>query len=311
MDSQPGPQLVLLKQTSSSEEKYTKNGIIQTALVVIKNTPFTLQVGLRNNILFNQILDFNNLTLDARLVYDTDGTEKEVDFVKVKPLEVKTLISERGETASVESKIKVLTSQHEDMFFRIKLIALDPRTGQQFRPSFHVLSQPIKVISKPEQLKKKAPPAKKRTLNDVLVETITRLEQQQQEQAKQLGKLLEISRSDQNNISNQASSLFQASKGDKADDFDSIFKRLLLAYTDLPAEDRPVKLRKIARGLSMEDTERLSELVDIFSVEGLGREIGSEFGGGGEDVCVCKNCHYKQEITKLDDFYKDFLTTIN
>src|SRR5689334_4867362 len=47
----------------------------------------------------------------------------------------------------------------------------------------------IKVISKPEQLKKR-PPSKKRTLNDMLVETITRIEKRQEEQQALIEKVL-------------------------------------------------------------------------------------------------------------------------
>lgn len=247
------PQLVLLKQTSSSEEKYTRNGIISTASVVIKNTPFTIQIGITRNVLNDRVLDFNSLTLDWKLVYDTDGPEKYVDFVRSKPLEVKAHTSDRGDTWSCEAKIKVLTSQHEDLFFRIKFIALDPTTGKEFQPPFSLLSGPIKVISKPEQLKRSSIPAskpavpadKKRTLQDLLVESVHRLEQAQQEQTRTLQLLLERGAG---NVP-PTSFLFSdpteyGSKKQKekdSDEFEGLFARAVQAYRDIPVEHRPQK----------------------------------------------------------------------
>ncbi len=90
----------------------------------------------------------------------------------------------------MEVKIKTLTSQHEDCFFVAKIIALDPHTGKEFMPSICAYSEPIKVISKPEQLKKRKT-TKKRTLTDMLVETINRIERTQSEQSKMINQLLE------------------------------------------------------------------------------------------------------------------------
>src|SRR4051812_13140864 len=79
------PQLVILRQNSLTVEKFSKNGIQRAVHVVVKNQPFLIQVGILNN---NNILDFSKAPVEARLLYDCDNL-KEVDFVKLKPLEYK------------------------------------------------------------------------------------------------------------------------------------------------------------------------------------------------------------------------------
>jgi len=159
MAQHPGhsPILRVTQHNTPSDEKFTRNGIVRTVYVVIKNTPFQINLSLMNNLIFNQLVDLNHFTLDVRLIYETDNTssEKEVDFVKVKPVEFKQTNNERADQTVLEARIKVLTSQHEDMFFRAKIVALDPKTGREFNPSIFCYSDPIKVISKPEQIKKK------------------------------------------------------------------------------------------------------------------------------------------------------------
>lgn len=75
------------------------------------------------------------------------------------------------------------------MFFRIKVRALEPKTKREFNPPLEVISAPIKVISKPKQLKKRKT-TKRRSLNDMLVETVQRIESQQQAQQECLEELL-------------------------------------------------------------------------------------------------------------------------
>jgi len=75
------------------------------------------------------------------------------------------------------------------MFFRIKVRALEPKTKREFNPPLEVISAPIKVISKPKQLKKRKT-TKRRSLNDMLVETVQRIESQQQTQQEALEQLV-------------------------------------------------------------------------------------------------------------------------
>lgn len=106
------------------------------------------------------------------------------------------------------------------MFFKVKIQGQDPVTKQDV-PNLKVITAPIKVISKPEQLKKRQPapipvpsvgvapvanlavpinpiPAnaannnsKKRTVNDLVIEAVTRIEKQQYEQSNILERIMQ------------------------------------------------------------------------------------------------------------------------
>lgn len=59
--------------------------------VVVKNTPFTINV-----VVMDKSINFNQFSADVQLVYDCP-TLKEVDFVKLKPMEFKLKPSEEGD----------------------------------------------------------------------------------------------------------------------------------------------------------------------------------------------------------------------
>jgi hypothetical protein len=199
------PPMKLLKQTSSSQERISINGLQKSVHVVVKNAPFMVQIALTNHNFHNQVIDLNEFTFDATLLYDSDGpTEKLVDFVKIKPVDHKPTVNETGDQVSIELRIKVLTSQHENSFFRVKISLLDPNTGMPFQPPLVCYTDPVKVISKPEQVKKKPAASstnvtatnnvsKKRSVNDLLLETIARIEEQQREHQQMIEKLLHAS----------------------------------------------------------------------------------------------------------------------
>jgi len=144
------PQLYLVNQTSLLDEKYSKNGIQKNLHVVVKNTPFTFNLSLGG---ISEQVNFHRFQLEAILLYDFDEP-KEVDFVRLKPLEYRSQANDSGDTCSVEMRIKVLSSQLEDMFFRIRFTAYDSVTRSS-SPTLVVYSEPIKVISKPDQIVKK------------------------------------------------------------------------------------------------------------------------------------------------------------
>jgi hypothetical protein len=76
-----------------------------------------------------------------------DRAEKEVDYVENKPFQFKVNVVNGGRQVDIEVRLKVLSSQHEDMFFVVKFMALDPLTKREVSPYLVVHSLPIKVIS--------------------------------------------------------------------------------------------------------------------------------------------------------------------
>jgi len=329
------PVISLVKQTSPTKENVSVKGVTKSVHVVIKNTPFVVQLGLSCQGAFTQVMDFNHLALDVRLVYDTTA-HKEVDYVKTKPLLFKSSVNERADQISLECKIRVLTSQHEDMFFRVKVRALDPRTQQDFSPPLEMFSDPIKVISKPEQLKKRPAP-KKRTMNDVLMEQISRITSQLDQQQKMLTELsderatkkqrliCDVDENDENELlciddqpfskkkllASETSKMSKDESGLKSTDFVNTFTEFLGAYNSMPSEEKATTVRKLIRTSSARDTERLSELIDLFASEGLQKQIGnavfpnpmrenSEPSSPSGFGCSCSNCPYRLELEQIE-----------
>jgi hypothetical protein len=304
----PNSSLVtILKQTSPFEERVTRNGIQRDIHVVIKNSPFVVQIGVARNC----EIDLNHIAFDCSLLYDTEG-EKGVDFVKLKPIEYKCVPNESGDQVSVELRIKVLTSQHEDMFFKVKIQGQDPVTKQDV-PNLKVITAPIKVISKPEQLKKRQPapipipnmtnPAtplampitgnivaaatpnnKKRTVNDLVVEAVTRIEKQQYEQSSVLERIMSFLAVPKQEGLNAPNSSWEflpplskiPRKDVDGDSFESCFAQLLKSFQAIDPNHRAEKVRRVARGLSLVENEALAEFVDMLMTEGLGIEAGRE-----------------------------------
>eukprot|EP00008_Paramoeba_atlantica_P003614 CAMPEP_0201487136 /NCGR_PEP_ID=MMETSP0151_2-20130828/11134_1 /ASSEMBLY_ACC=CAM_ASM_000257 /TAXON_ID=200890 /ORGANISM="Paramoeba atlantica, Strain 621/1 / CCAP 1560/9" /LENGTH=323 /DNA_ID=CAMNT_0047872113 /DNA_START=246 /DNA_END=1217 /DNA_ORIENTATION=- len=125
-------------------------------------------------------MSFHQIGIDAELLYDSEEM-KPVDFVRVRPMEVKTRFTKDSSEAVVVSTIRVLSSQHEDMFFRISYTCLNRETGKEI-PGLSLISPPVKVISKPEQLNKpKERQKRKRPLNQEIVDQLQRIEQHQME----------------------------------------------------------------------------------------------------------------------------------
>jgi len=321
------PQLIIVGQKSHSEEVISKNGIQKTVYIVVKNSPFHLQLALANPNTCK--IDFNQIAFDAHLIYDCEG-DKEVDFVKVKPMEFKSTPSETGQLLETELRIKVLTSQHEDMLFKIRIVGSNPITHEEI-PGLSVMSSPIKVISKPEQLKKKQP-NKKRTLTDMLVETISRIEKKQEDQQKVIERLLQqqteqvlaaVEKKQKvepafgwEELSINTPQQQQHQKAEKtAPEFDDAFSSLIKAYNSMKPEEKPETIRKIIRNSSTRDTERLSELMDLFWTEGLQRELGGRHNrerpivNTSVDSCNCTDCPHKIELERIDEFYKEFLSS--
>eukprot|EP00276_Gloeochaete_wittrockiana_P025000 CAMPEP_0184369098 /NCGR_PEP_ID=MMETSP1089-20130417/162053_1 /TAXON_ID=38269 ORGANISM="Gloeochaete wittrockiana, Strain SAG46.84" /NCGR_SAMPLE_ID=MMETSP1089 /ASSEMBLY_ACC=CAM_ASM_000445 /LENGTH=422 /DNA_ID=CAMNT_0026711499 /DNA_START=168 /DNA_END=1438 /DNA_ORIENTATION=- len=147
-------QLVIRTHTSLQTDKYTENGKQKSLHYVIKNTQFKLELALL-----------------------------EVAKLKSKPFEYKGSLSETdGNIFVFDITIAVLSSQHEDMNFRLKVSSFDETTNKAI-PHLQVLSEPIQVISKPEVLqKKKEPKKKKHTWNDRVTDTLVQIQDQIKQQ---------------------------------------------------------------------------------------------------------------------------------
>ncbi len=92
--------------------------------VVSKNLPFLIELG-------STTINFQKARISARLHYDHVGDDqpKEVDYVKQPPMTYKTFVNDVGSRATVEIRILVLSSQHEDSNFVVKISVVDGNTN--------------------------------------------------------------------------------------------------------------------------------------------------------------------------------------
>jgi hypothetical protein len=309
--------LEVTKQTSLAEEKFAKNGVQKNVHVVVKNTGFSVTLALAPSHIPE--LDFRRLSIDSTLLYDSDE-EKAVDFVRLKPIEFKARPNETGDECTVELRIKVLTSQLEDMFFRIRFRALDSLT-KAYIPHLVTYSEPIKVISKPDQIKKKPHKTKKRNISEMVVDSLQRIEDSQNEHYRMLSQLHNKLQRTSTEISTQIAARPHPSSSHhhlQPDDFEHAFSGFMTAFNGLPADERPTKIRKLIRSTSSREIDQLTEMLDMFWAEGLQKQLRIQqqqqsdaemAAGAARAVCDLDECPHKKELARIDEFYKEFLST--
>jgi len=208
---------------------------------------------------------FSNSILDCALLYDVDSL-KEVEAPNVKPLEWVCKPSANGTQAIVEFRVNVLTTQHQQNLFIIK-IQLKNRNGQHLL----VFSKPIKSVSKPEQVRRRisqhqdedlpedlqpvvgAASSKKRARSEELLTTLADIQLVQKQQSQMLTFLLSQ----------------QQCNPTPSMDFESLFNQMLLAYSVLPEPERPLKLRRLASTLSGQQKTSLTEICRGVSTDSL------------------------------------------
>jgi len=317
--------------------------------VVVKNQPFLIQVGLLNTVFVEgQAVDFTRFPIEARLLYDADNL-KEVDFVKLKPMDVKPHVNDRGDQVTAEIRIKVLTSQLEDMLFRVRLCAIHPITKARIE-QLCVVSEPIKVVSKPEQVKKKKDPAvqqakakeksitkqidiPKRDVNEILAETLQKIEATCAHHKQMLAQVMENTQTSHTSIlqllslePETSASLFGGDsfskdggkkRKDRDDDsraetpFEISFKQFMQAYNKLSHEERPGKVRRVMNQTPTRDGEAFIEMLERCQTEAreAPREKRAMKSFDQANACLCEDCPHRRELERIDDFYNEFLST--
>ena len=325
--------LAIIQQESMVEEKFAKNGVQKIVHVVVKNTPFLIQVGLEDGFSSSPAFDFNSVTLEAILMYDCDE-DKFVDFVKHKPLEYKGHISEKGDRMTIEVRIKVLTSQLEDMFFKLRIKGVDANT-KEIIPGLVVTTQPIKVVSKQEQISRiknkqlptpaqnrSASPTRKRTQNQLVAETLQRIEMQQTESHNLLKKLIEERTGNSSSSSTPATSLTPITFPSKllqslpqSTELETAFQHFLSVFKSVDPNDRPKKIRKLVRECTTKDSDTLLEFMDLTRYElqkdsGVPSFTNSNFLLNQTPLpsAPTTEAYSKADLEKIDEFYREFLS---
>ena len=153
-----GARLILVNLIAPCQEQHAETLVSG----VVKNQPFSAEFAMEGS--FNHYeVDFHRWRLRCTLLYDCTP-EREVQCVKSNPVIWTTNVNETGEQATMNIRLQILSSQHEDMHFRIKFLATPPSTHSIYYP-LEVISPPIRVVSKQQQLRPlgtNPPPAKTR-----------------------------------------------------------------------------------------------------------------------------------------------------
>lgn len=315
------PQLIILEHTSLAEEKFSKNGVHKNVHVVVKNTPFHITVGVKNTLSSN--LNFNNITAEALLMYDCEG-DRFVDFVNIKPIEYKGNINGNSDKMILEIRLKKLSSHLEDMFFKIRIKGVDNNTKEDI-PYLFTTSQPIKVVSKPEQVTrikqlqsgKKLPPKttrkRKRSVNDMMYESIQNIEKQQEEQKEILRKILEKNNSSTCSTDDNNNTTTTQKKG-VSTDLEEALNNLLYAYENTNPIERPLKIRKVARNSSVSNTssiiEILSHLQSCLQGNNSSNQNVSNLPFSSDNLMQTKSSDlslHDCDLERIDEFYRELL----
>ena len=76
-----------------------------------------------------------------------------MDYVRICPIEYRSIPCELASCVAIEMRIKILTSQLEDSLFKIIFHGVNSQT-MELIPGMTCESELIRVISKPEQIRK-------------------------------------------------------------------------------------------------------------------------------------------------------------
>jgi len=327
------PQLILLKQTSLCEDTLQANGKPKVVHIVVKNSPFCVTFGFASLITaqYHQTLDLHNYHCEVKLLYDDDSmNNKEVDFVKSKPLQVKSTLNQSGNKLTLEARIKVLTSQLEDMLFKVGVSVCDPQTKQEILVAY---SEAIKVISKSDQVKKKKSSSssnkKKRNWNESFSENLSQIEEKTTEANNFLAPLCEGNEilsallfsgpfsSSITSLSSTATNIINNHERASVPSFPEAFKDFMAAYNNIPPVEKTGKIQKV---LSTGSISGFAEILDLFWAEGLAREIGHQRTQVNvnnnslvkdnfmDSNCKCESCPHKKELVRIENFYEDIFS---
>jgi len=277
------------------QETIESSGQSRKIFIVVKNSPFQAELTLTPHIYMNQVIDFTKFSIQTTLLYDTpDNKERSVLLHKSKALESK-VIQETPSSASFECKIRALSSQHESMLFKIKFSALDPNTGGEFNPPLHAYSDAIRVISKPEQIKKRKAGSPtptvspKKTKTDevfaTLVGSLTVLQRDQEQLQKLIDPLL-LSKT-------QIIQPLPLQKKFKEEpiEFENAIQNFHTSFSLLPEEQRSRETHNLANVLKPEEQTLMNELFGLFLSE-----------SNYDEAC---------ESFAADDLLNEFLLNVN
>ncbi|PRP86720.1 hypothetical protein PROFUN_02869 [Planoprotostelium fungivorum] len=309
------------KQEALAIDYINRNGRSTDLHIVVKTCSFQIDINTGG------VASLYTTPLNVELVYDSDP-QKKVDAVKSTPIESVTHVnSHNGHRGSIEIKINVLSSQHEGAFFLIHLWLCD-EAGK----THTVHSAPVKVVSKKSQAKKiseraapnepaapiktnnsspepikqptddtsLSPPSAPTSNINELTQSIRRLEAQQAQLISLLGPTTKKNELKRGAPSSDVTFEPRPLVDDSIDDeFQMAFHTFMSTFRNISAEERPKKIRKLARHTTGSDREALDSFCSIYQSSVSSDQIVNL----PSPVVLVSNWEYEDNL--LDDFTKD------
>jgi len=270
------PELFVISQESLAKQVQAKNGIPRDVHMVVKNTPFNIALAFGNYPRTPQEkIDFGRCSIGVDVYYDSENPNegKRVNLLTSKPCEYRIHLSDKKiDEAILEVRLKVLTSQHEDMLFRLQVTVTDDVRKQ----TFITTSSAIKVVSKPDQVRRmNGEKPKKRPQSDAVSDTLERIEERQKQQQALLQNIFrtaEIFQQHQPPPPQQQQQqilveLPQIEHKNEEMSFEHSFTYCLKKFSEIPQDERPSKIRKMVSGSTNRDARNISEFVDLITTE--------------------------------------------
>ncbi|ELP95149.1 hypothetical protein EIN_428950 [Entamoeba invadens IP1] len=239
--------LFIEKQTSVMTEMVKGEEI----LVVVKQCNFVLTIS-------STTLVLEGAEICCELLYDSPEL-KPVSFINQPPIKYKALQANEH-SLNVECKLNVLSSQHEDHFFRVKVTVLIAD-----KPIGEVLSSPIRSISKLDPHKKEMLKKKKERVGTPSTEKKPRgsslSEEVKLEKGNTLVNLLALL--SQNTV--LLEKMRQKQCCDEISSLESGFQNFIEKYTQTAGRRRGL-LMEVVAGLNDQETQGLDEIASVVDV---------------------------------------------
>lgn len=291
-----GPQLELVNQGNLAIKDFEQ---MSGVYCIVKNNVFNIRLRITGAPLGDSI-DYSRVSIECILVYATIeggvGGYKEVEVIKNSHLSYSQK-SEPNPNQSYDDimlrmRISALSSQHQGMFFRVYMRAVDPTTWKSIDPPLTCVSHPIKVISKPEHIysHSKKGKAKKRKAKEmdkegeVTMEVLADMLEDNQSLLQTLADRLNGAPNTARDLLNMRNFNYQRVNVNVNDNervnggeepprtkqtFADLIRNALLCYAAMDNEDKVMNVRSLLRNLSNEELALLGELTDQLNEEGV------------------------------------------
>jgi hypothetical protein len=233
----------IANQSYLFKERVLSNGEDYNIHYVVRKTPF--EITLRNDACFFA----TSQKLECHLVYHKTRKLVESNYTGP-PLEYQCSSNHIPNSCTVSIRVNVLSTQHANCLFSIHFVF-----GSQ-----SVYSEPIRSVSKPEQIRKKlaqCDPAelgseycksKKRARSEELLDALAMIQHSQEHQTALITSL----------VSQQRHQPLLNSRN-----IEESLKQFLSSYEHESTEQRPIKIGKIVNSLGEEKKKLLAELSHV------------------------------------------------